>query len=161
MKKLTATMFIVFVWISSHAHEFKMGMFEFYQTKNGYQLDMKFDKVDLLTGIRVNFSEYSSETSSLQFESYVSDYINSNLGITINQTCIEFTIDTVEFEDDFIVVYADLNYTIDNIEEITIYNTCLLDVVDGHSNVMNFLIKDRRRTFRLDEDRVRTIVSYN
>ncbi|MEL6719657.1 MAG: hypothetical protein AAFP82_13160, partial [Bacteroidota bacterium] len=46
------------------------------------------------------------------------------------------------------------------IQRIEIYNTCLVEQISNHSNIMSFHFHGEERMFRLHQKRIRTVVEY-
>ena len=160
MRKIVTFLILMMGWISNYAHDIKMGIFDIHMVKNRYQLDVKLDRMDFLECIKTNFTVINSYMTPENIKIYAEEYLLSNLSIDIDDSCVEPMVTSLSYEDDYIRISAILNYQDEHVESIQITNTCMLDIVDGQTNIMRFDLMDRVRSFRLDEKRISTVVNY-
>lgn len=160
MQRTGLLLIFIFVWISTHAHDLRMGMFEVYVSEGEYKMDIRFDKEELLKCIQINFHEYAHKSSDEDLVNYISEYLDSNLGLIINDFCVSPSVEKLEFTKDFIHITTSLNYVSSRVDTIKVFNACLLDTSNKHTNIMKFALNDRIRSFKLDADRTSTLVSY-
>ena len=63
-------------------------------------------------------------------------------------------------EKDFISIEATLHEITGSIKKIDVLNTCLVNEIEGHSNLIQVALFGKKRYFRLDKDRIKTLIEY-
>jgi len=156
MKKLV---FIVFIFIVQlgYGHDIRMAMFEISQNEQGYLLEMSFDKLDLEKSL---ITAYPSLSESNDREAAIIEYIKGNFQLSINDTCVDFEVEQITYEEEYVRVKATLPVEYKKIHIINVFNTCLIDYNEGHNNIIKSKLNGKTRTFRLSHKRTSTVIDY-
>ncbi|MEL7147427.1 MAG: DUF6702 family protein, partial [Bacteroidota bacterium] len=88
------------------------------------------------------------------------DYLTKNLQINSAGTCTELTDFSFSYNEDFIKIRARVTGVSKPVKQIHIRNTCLIDTTEGHSNIIKCRLHGKLRAFRLNADRVTTVIEY-
>lgn len=141
-------------------HDIRMAIFEISKGNENYALDISFDKTDLERSLITAYPELLPMTDNKTRESHIKDYLESNFQLAINNKCVVPNIEAVTYEDEYVRIHATIPIKWQRVETINVFNTCLLDYNEGHSNIIKVSLNDRTRTFRLSAERITTIVDY-
>jgi len=79
---------------------------------------------------------------------------------TINNKRKSFKINKIQTEGELYHIECTLKKIPQNIQNIQVKNTILIDTVEKHSNILTFQLHDSERTFRLHKERIETLVEY-
>ncbi|UII33454.1 hypothetical protein LVD17_06410 [Fulvivirga ulvae] len=159
MKYLLSILFVLFSCVG-YGHDIRMAIFEISEDNKNYTLDISFDKKDLERSLITAYPELLTVKDNMTRESYIKDYLESNFQLAINNKCIAPNIEAVTYEDEYVRIHATLPIKWQSVETINVFNTCLLDYNEGHSNIIKVRLNKRTRTFRLSAERITTVVDY-
>ena len=139
-------------------HDIRMAIFEISESSEGLTLKISIDKNDFYASLE---KEFGSTFTANKLEELSWIYLSKKLDIEINEIKVFFdsgetTIDTYNIH-----MTTTLNPKIDQVTEIKMTNTCLIDSIEGHDNIMKLKLNNRVRSFRLNKKRTSTIASYN
>lgn len=139
--KLFCLLFFSFVNIISieSEHDIAIAVFDFTQKEEKIILDIHFDKEDL-------------EAALAEKES-VENYLFDHLKIQVNHQYIPIKIDQININDFHYEIKGSLNLKAQKIQSIHIQNTCLVEEIPNHSNVIHANFNDKTRGFRMHLDR--------
>lgn len=138
----------------SAAHDLRVARFRITATTTGYDFDINFDREDILKEI------YSTQKYEPEVIDQISKYIKSNVSIIIDGEEVAYALKEIEYTEENILLKGKLISGLREIKKIEVKNTCLIERIDGHLNIMEFFLNDKERFFRLDKDRIRTTVTY-
>ncbi|MEL6556689.1 MAG: DUF6702 family protein [Bacteroidota bacterium] len=157
VRTLLITLFLQLTTVG-YGHDIRLAIFELSQSENsnGLQLSISFDKEDLGNSIR---HQYPS-TNGSDFNELIVAYLNENFKLTINDQCLTLQIGSIEEENDFIRLKAAINEPVESVSKIRVFNTCLIDYTEGHSNIFKCKLNGKHRSFRLTESRISTEFEY-
>ncbi len=130
-----------------------MARFRVEEQGSNYQFRVSFDRVDILEAIYANPSQETEVIDKIE------DYVQSRVSYSFDGQPASFDFESIEYTADMIILRGFLDAPL-NVEEINVSNTCLVDDIDGHLNIMEFFLNDNKRYFRLHEGRTKTTVSY-
>lgn len=139
-------------------HDIAMANFEINQVEDVLMMEVKMDKEDL----EDLYTTKDKETIDLTEEDkLIQEYLDKHFYLVVNEEKINFKLQDISKDDYFYIVkLASENRIEQTIRHIQLKNTCLIDDVDDHSNIVSFQLNDRYRTFRLHESRIRIEVRY-
>lgn len=154
---LLITLFLQLTTVG-YGHDIRLAIFELSQSKNSndLQLSISFDKEDLKNSIRHQYTAASED----DFNKKLVEYLNENFKLTINDQCLTLTVGSIEEENDFIRLKAEINEPVESVSKIRVFNTCLIDYTEGHSNIFKCKLNGKLRSFRLTESRISTEFEY-
>jgi hypothetical protein len=139
---------------SDAAHDLRVARFRITATVSGYDFNVNFDREDILKEI------YGQQKYEKKVINQITNYVEDHLRITIDDEPIAYELTEIEFTKDNILLRGKLLSALREIKKIDVQNTCLINQIDGHMNIMEFFLNDKERFFRLDKDRIRTTVKY-
>ena len=155
MKKSFLCFAMLLVLIVAQAHDFKLGEFHIKPLKNGgVELDIKLDRYDLLEALRKECADYN------YLNTCFATYIKDHLKFKFDEQVIEMTLQDQEISDEFIELKFKLEGASSDVKNISIFNDVLIDQFEKQENVVNSHLYGKKRSFRLNKDRVRTTVEY-
>ncbi len=138
----------------SVAHDLRVARFRITATSTGYEFNVNFDREDILEEI------YSSQKYQSEVIDQITGYIGNHVTITIDDEVVAYELTKIEYTEENILLKGKLLSGLREIKKIDVSNTCLVNRIDGHLNIMEFFLNDRERFFRLDKDRISTTVTY-
>ncbi len=161
--QFTNSLIFIFAMIISggYAHDINMAVFEISSKKDNssLMLSITLDREDFL---RTLFASTGSRLSTNERLKWAAQhYFESNLMIRVNGSCTSFRITDAEFLGEYIKLKGVFERTYDAINEVQVENYCMLNVVKDQENIVRLHLNDQQRSFRLNEDRIRTVASYN
>ena len=138
-------------------HDIRMAIFEISERNEGLTLKVSMDKDDFYASLEKEFSSLSAD--NIEELSWI--YLTKNLDIEVNETRVLFKTGEITFDTYNIHLTTTLNPKISRITKVKMTNTCLIDSIEGHDNIMKLKLNSRVRSFRLNKKRTSTIASYN
>lgn len=117
-----------------------------------------------VTADRFYLSECVRKTYPLSNESFqtlLQDYLGFTVEIDIDGECTSFEIREVTYGAENMLITVDLDQNAKEISEVKLTNSFMTELVEGHENIMKLNVNDRIRSFRLNEQRTKTIASYD
>lgn len=157
MKKILSTFLILSFYIG-YCHDIRMAIFEIYEDPSGLKMNVSVDKYYFNQTLQ---TEFPTDYNSANFERLTWEYLQSRVTIEIDGNCTAFEINEIEYSDENIFIKGSLNLRLQDVNEVKMTNTCMIDLIEGHDNIMKLQLKDRTRSFRLNSKRTSTIASYN
>ncbi len=139
-------------------HDFAMANFEIDQKDDVLILQVKIDKENLEN----LYHKKDGETADLnKVGEFVQKYLKEHFYLVVDQQKIDFNLQDMSTDKYFYnIALSSQNKVTQSIRYIQLKNTCLIDEIDNHSNVVNFKLNEKYRTFRLHEGRIRIEVKY-
>lgn len=148
---------LLFISGLGFCHDIKMAVFEIFQGPAGLQMNISADRLYFNEILKREFPETFPER---KFEQMARDYIQDRVEIFINDECTSYEFEEVTYDNDNVYFKGPLGFKTERISEVTMINTFMIDVIKGHDNLMRLDLNDRKRSFRLNVDRTRTIAEY-
>lgn len=137
------------------AHDIRLAFFELKESQTGeYSLSVSFDKEDLAQAIPVTIGLTDSHKRRILH------YLNENFQLSLNDQCVGTSLISISEEADFVRLQFKVENFKEKIKSIRIFNTCLIEEIEGHSNIFKALINGKSRSFRLTESRITTEFEY-
>ncbi|NQZ75339.1 MAG: hypothetical protein HRT61_04400 [Ekhidna sp.] len=137
-------------------HEFKIGRYEIRENQDDITLFVKLDRNDFLEAIKKQNGCSDSEDSERCMTEYLIDHFKLNFDGS--DAC--FAYQGHELKDEFVEMTFQVGIAPQNIEEIKVFNNMLLEQYPKQENIVFFMLNDNERSFRLNWDRVATVVVY-
>lgn len=135
-------------------HDVKMAMFNFMEIGEGIVLEIVFDKEDLLDK---TLNIYSND---IFLEDKVIEYVTNNFNSNINNQLIQWEFCRVKSNGNTISITSNPILLTYKVETIIVNNTCLINTVKDHLNLINLSINNKKRSFRMDVDRISISAKY-
>ncbi len=139
-------------------HDFVMANFEVNQEKEGLTLAIKMDKENLENLF------YKQEGKKIELtveDGFIQNYLDEHFYLLVNDQKINFTLQEISTNEYFYKLKLSSQFQPKEvIRHIQLKNTCLIEEVYNHSNIVNFQVNGKYRTFRLHKGRVRIAVDY-
>lgn len=142
------------------AHDLKLGFFQCYEEDQQFYLQVKLDREHLFAAIQE--AGLSPNSQAADFKKAIFDYVSDHVSLSLNHQLAQLHFFLIEYDEEHIHLKAkikdiDIHSPIQNIE---VSNTCLVNEIDGHENIIQFDLNNRRRSFRLNKSRVQTTFNY-
>ena len=160
MKNFVFILLINLVVYEVSAHDIRLATYEINLSREGYTLDINFDKIDLQRSLVNNYPENWEQINNEGMNGYIEMYLESNLQLSFNAQCVDINIESIVHDEEYIRVHASLSVKIDDVVTIEVANTCLIDYNDRYSNVVRSNLNGRSRSFHLNNERIRTVIDY-
>lgn len=159
MKRILTIVFLLSLNFG-FGHDLRMAIFEISEGENGLELSVSIDRDGFMTTLQENCNE---SLIHHEFEDAVWEYLDSHMKIYVNDKLGKLDVGSIELGDQNIFINGALNVPdeiIGEIREIRMTNSCLVETIEGHDNLMKLKINDRQRSFRLNKDRISTTATY-
>ena len=141
-----------FLHFFSPPHDFAMAIFAFSIEENRVQLKIKLDKGDINEVLKI---EILKEGLSKK----VSDYVSRNLMLIINNQPAEYEFKAIKNNKEFYLLETAFILFKSPITNLELNNTCLIETVDKHSNIIYIKQKGKEmRGFRMNKNRTKILV---
>ena len=152
---------IFFTWTfsSSYVHDVPLAFFDLKESEDAIEVKMKFIKEDLEAALLAVYPNADFREEKVK-EKNIEAYLSSHLRWVINNTAKNCIITQISEDEHHILISGIFSKPQRPIQRIEIYNTCLIEYIPKHSNIMNFHFHGKERMFRLHKKRIRTVVEY-
>lgn len=128
-------------------HDIAMAVFAVTLEENSIQLKVQLDKTDIETVLNIDKEVASSKV-------LIAEYLTKNVIWIINNQPVEFTFISIEKSEDHYLLEAVPVPFKAPFMTIDLHNTCLIEEVAKHSNVIYIKQKDKEmRGFRMNKKR--------
>ncbi|MEQ9229823.1 MAG: hypothetical protein RIF46_04015, partial [Cyclobacteriaceae bacterium] len=114
-------------------HDLKMAIFEIYEGKTGLEISISIDREVFLQTLKADCSETMLQN---EFEDATWEYLDSHMKIFVNDQFGSFHIEEIEYGRQNMIITGSLNVSVKEVREVRMINTCLVDSIDGHDNIM-------------------------
>lgn len=151
---MTTLVFILSILYSSEFHEFKIGRFELRPEEQSVTLYVRLDRYNILEAIRPDCNDYNKLGQCFE------NYINDHFSLAFNGKSVKLNHRKHTFKDEFIELYFDLKISPNGVTQIDVYNNTLLELYEGQENILYSMLNNKRRSFRMNKDRTRTMIAY-
>ncbi|MEP1035494.1 DUF6702 family protein [Ekhidna sp.] len=156
MKRLLSVTLIL-LFGTLYGHDIRMAIFEIYEGDCGLVMNVSADRYYFSQTLK---NEFPSRFKDEHFEQITWEYLQDKVAIEIDGNCTAFEINEIEYSEENIFIRGKLNLILDDVKEVKMTNTCMIDFIDGHDNIMKLKLNDRTRSFRLNSKRTSTTASY-
>ncbi|TRX61336.1 hypothetical protein FNH22_04580 [Fulvivirga sp. M361] len=158
MKKHIIIIIILFLCYNSYGHELNMAIFEITRGDSGYVLNINFDRRNLEKSLVTTYPELINAHHEVSWRIHIQEYLAANFQLIVNEQCTEIDIHAIDYEQDYIRITASLPLPEVQIQTINVFNTCLIDYNETHSNLIRTNVFGKARAFRLDKDRIEVVI---
>ena len=141
-------------FFSAEFHDFKFGKFELRPESNSITLFIRLDRLNTLNAIKSNCYDYN------KLDQCFTDYIKGHFALAFNGEDVDIEHREYIFNDDFIELYFDIAVRPTGVNKIDIYNDVFLELDEEQENIVFIMLHDKRRSFRMNKNRIRTSVVY-
>ncbi|MEO1049273.1 MAG: DUF6702 family protein [Bacteroidota bacterium] len=154
---------ILILFLASHigyGHDIRMAVFEISKDDLGYRLEISLDRSDIMRCLSPS-SKHSSSKEDI--EASIIGYIQQNFQLVINEDhCLEnLPNPSFSYTRDMVRISVQLPMErVNSIETIRVFNTCFIEHIEGHLNIVRANLNGRYRSFKLSSDRVSTVIDY-
>ncbi|WP_422361062.1 DUF6702 family protein [Reichenbachiella sp.] len=157
MKRLILALCILLTnsFLAIEAHDLNFGLFELFEDDQTYFMEIRLDKANLVKAVGNDVG-----TTKEDWNCALSQYLNDRMTLAINGENASLDYTSVEFQKEVIVISAKLNLPNTQIKEISVSNTVLLETIENQTNIIKATFHDKKRSFRLNKDRVSTNIKY-
>lgn len=142
---------LILFWSSSFAsaHDIRAAYFEISKKSDSYSLLVRFDRDDILRELGA-FGDLNQAFAQ---------YISGHLSLLFDGEQVDWVVNEVQIQDLFILVECEIPYD-SEVKTINVWNTSLIDSIEGHDNVMVLKLHEKNRSFRLNKKRQKTVIRY-
>lgn len=159
MRKLILILVLSCSVLVGYSHDARLAVFEVSQDDGQYKLTINLDILDLQKSILTAYPELQGQNGE-QYKGYIEEYIRNNFQLIIDGECQEWATDSMKFDKNYMRLYCKLDY-VGEAKEIEVFNTCLIDYNEKHTNIFKSTLHDKIRTFKLSAERISTRVTYD
>ncbi len=143
------------------AHEIPLATYDLQLKNNELELVMVFDQGDFEKALLFDFNRKSLPYYHFRRNNLVKKYLKRHLKWTINDQEASVSFQKITLEDHHYEIKAVFSDFGDAVQKIGIYNSCLVDVIEDHSNLIYAHLNGKTRGFRLHKDRMTTFINYS
>ncbi|MEM7296961.1 MAG: DUF6702 family protein [Bacteroidota bacterium] len=150
-------LFIVFLSIQeTSAHEFKIGHFEIRPNGENITLFVRLDRYDVLEVTKTQSGCTDYNNLDVCLTEYLVEHFKLNFdGV---EACFEYK--QHEIKKEFIEVLFRIGVSPEGVKNISVFNDVLLQQYSRQENIVYSLLNDKRRSFRLNRNRIETVIAY-
>lgn len=154
--------FLIFISFQVHAHDLKTAIFQIYAIEHTCFISIKIDRYDLEQALLKDCTLSNLDSSHVQVDSLVINYLNDRLSIEFENQNAVLNYYELIFEDEYVTINGEFVGMIyySDASLIVVKNTCLIDAIDGHENIIQLSLNNKKRSFRLNQDRQKTYIKY-
>lgn len=136
-------------------HGDKIAVFNIFEKNNSLALSIRFDKQDLSTVLSLDNAIDDCEHADM-----INQYILDHLTIITDDIPSDICIYKLSTDDHYITVEATLYNLAKEITTISIWNTCFIDQIQNHSNIIHTNLYTHIRGFRMHKKRTDITITY-
>ena len=155
VKKIASILFLLTISIQGIlSHELLIARFDITSTVAGYDLSIRLDRDNI-------FKTLEQECDlQVSLEEKLTNYIYDHFLLNMDGSDIDYDLWEIHYDEDFITITGQLIAKNPDFQELVVLNTCMIDTIDRHSNIVSVHHQGRRRSFRLDKNRKETTIKY-
>ena len=151
---------IIFILVSVFSrdlfHEFKIGRYEIRSNEEDITLLIQLDRYDFLQAVYAQSGCNNPGKTDICMTEYITNHFKLNFdGVDARYEYRKHT-----FREEFIEMTFRIGINPNKVESIQVFNNMLIEQWDYQENVVYFMLHDKRRSFRLNKDRIKTTVVY-
>ena len=156
MNKFYLVLLAVALSLSTDAHDFQISLFEVGSDSDGYiNMFVRFDKEDILRELYASCEDYG------EVEGCIETYLNDHFILLIAGEEIYFDLVNMSHSRDFVEVSFNSSYILSSVSKVELFNDVLMASKPSQENIVRISFFDQNRSFRLNKDRTKTIITYN
>jgi len=148
---------LLFVCFLLYAHDIPVADFIFAQKGTILQLKITLDKADFEKACNEGQEQCMEQEDK---ENLMKDYLRSHLTVKVNERWLPIQFQSIGMDKHHRTIKASFTPIKERIQSVYIHNTCLIEEIEGHSNVITAHINDKMRGFRMDKKRVFIEIGY-
>lgn len=162
LKTASVSVFFLLLSASTSAHDIRAALFRLYADEGLYRVEIRLDKENIKTALSKGCLLEVSKLSDLEKSALLEDYLHTNFIVRLNGTEEQYTLHSFSYEEEFLVANAVFEDTkiAQDLSKIDVVNTCLLEIVEDHDNIILVHLNDRVRSFRLNKKLQSTTIKY-
>ncbi len=139
----------------SELHEWKISNYEIKPVDDGVQLFIRFDRKDILNALQQECENYNNLSGC--FEGYIKEHVI----LSFDESLAEFVLVEQVFKERFIELkLLDTSIKKKQFRKIDVSVNSLLEVDEDQENIIHFFFGEKKRSFRLNRNRLKTTVAY-
>lgn len=139
-------------WLNVSSHDLQMAIFNFSSEKEVLVFETKLIREDLELALIIE-----SPTLDLSNNQAVGQatqkYVTNHVRLRIDGRLTKYLIKEVIRDEHYFFISAKLPETNQDWSKIELRNTCLVDEIRGHSNIIHFEFDEKLRSFRMTKKR--------
>ncbi|WP_109829686.1 hypothetical protein [Reichenbachiella versicolor] len=139
----------------TYGHNAQIAVFDFFSSEHRLEFQAYLEVEDLAI-LWPNFDQLSKS----QQEDLVTNYIQTNTKYYINHELQELCDISLRQNNGHLQITGVIFFPPRDILEMTFKNTCLISEISDHLNIVNFDIKDKERSFKMDRDRTSISIAF-
>ena len=134
--------FLFLFLLSLSMHGDHLALFSFYQQNEVIMVKASFTTHEFMMASKVTYNDINEEV--------ITNYLKDHFEIHINESFVDYYMDNFNLSAHHFDVFLKLECFYENVEKITIKNTCLLNYNENHSNVIQLRFNDSERDFLMN-----------
>lgn len=133
-------------------HDVNMAIFDIEIDEQTVEITIQFDAADLEYALSSDNGILIQDINDVK--KYIEMYLSNHTQWTINNEVVQFSYQDTKKDEDHYSVSFDRFYTRQQIEEISLYNSCLIKNIKSHKNIIHLRQVNRElRGFQMDASR--------
>jgi len=150
---------LAFIFVSilfGDLHEFKIGRYEIRPNEKDISLFIALDRNDFAEAVQKQSGCTDDEALALCMTDYILEHFRLNFdGV---DACFEYQDHTIKR--DLIEMNFRIGINPQGVKSIEVFNDILLEQWSYQENILFVMLNDKKRSFRLNKDRIKTRVVY-
>ena len=155
IKVLLLSLFFCFSFTVEHDYYLSTTKVRWVPQKQQLQLTSRFFLEDIEAFMQEQVDakiQFAPDTNEAAIDVFVEEFYRTNLAVKLDGEIQQLTYLGREYQDDLLVVYAELNPTIKDVQSIEIDAQFLTEFLPTQQNIFHFSTPEKRKSFLLTKD---------
>jgi hypothetical protein len=146
---------------SAYAHDIHSALFQLSAADNVCFIDIRLDRIDLENAIDKECGISIQTLSTESKNTLIKQYILDRFWMNFDNKSVTYRLGSFTLDQDYISIRGVIDdFDMSNPKKIDVFNTCLIDKVKKHNNLIHVNLNDQVRSFRLNKNRTQTTIAY-
>lgn len=165
MKKYLLLMFLVPCILSFTIHKYYLSVSDIVYNKEAQSIQiitrLFYDDLEDVLNERYDVMlELTKKSEQESINLYLRKYLNSKVNLKVNGKLRTAEFIGKEYEDDFVVCYLEIP-EVNDLEQIEIENTLLMDLFPDQKNMVHTTILNKKKSFLLTRERTKAMLNFS
>jgi len=150
---------------SFYGHKYYLSVTElaYDEEQKSFQIISRLFYDDLEAVLQERYDEslrVDPEVNQEELDKYLAKYLTQKIGITVNGTAQTLNYLGKEYEDDYVVCYIEAP-GIENVKNVEIQNTVLMDMFKEQKNMVHTDILGKKKSVLLQDGRTKAVLKFS
>lgn len=165
MKKTILLLLFVPLLVSVTVHKYYLSVtdLEYNEEAQSLQIITRLFYDDVEAVLQTRYDEnivVDATADQTTLNRYLTKYVKAKLKFTLNGAAQELLFVGKEYEDDYIVIYTEIEQVSD-LKTLTIENTLLMDVFPEQKNMVHTEILGKKKSFLMEVDNANVLLNFS